>query len=305
LVNDGKLEDAVAKYRRAIELDSESRLAYFNLGLSLKRLGKVAEAREAFVKVVELLSDSIARDTYAPRVIWFGKSLEELERWDEAIAAYRQAIKFRRQEKDTVLAYSGLASAFAKKGQLNESVACLQEALKHPSKYSERERASLQFVLGQYCLSLERHADAISSFKSGLAIFSNNADAHNSLAWCLATCPAEEMRDPATAIHHAQKAVELAKGNAGYWNTLGVAQYRAGEYASAITTLEKSLSLGQGKDLAWSELFLAMAQWHLDRRDEARKTYQRAIEWMDQHAADNAELLRFRQEAETLLGVGQ
>ncbi len=263
LLRDGKPAEAAARYRRAIELYPASQSAYYGLAEVLKQLRKDAEAREAFEKVVELSPDAIARHPYAPNANRFGRSLEVLGRWDEAIAAYRQAIEL--DPKNTT-AHNNLGGILANQGQLDEAIACYRRAIELDPK---------------------------------------NTTAHNNLAWYLATCPAEEMRDPATAIHHAQKAVELANGNAGFWNTLGVAQYRAGEYASAITTLEKSLNLGQGKDLACSELFLAMAQSHLDRRDEARKTYQQAIEWMDQHAADNAELLRFRQEAETLLDRGQ
>ena len=49
--------------------------------------------------------------------------------------------------------------------------------------------------------------------------------------------------------------------------------------------------------------FLAMAHWHLGRKDEARKWYQKGTEWMDKHQPKNAELRRFRAEAAKLLGI--
>jgi hypothetical protein len=49
--------------------------------------------------------------------------------------------------------------------------------------------------------------------------------------------------------------------------------------------------------------FLAMAQWHQGNQEEARKLYDQAVAWMDQNQPENKELLRFRAEAEALLGV--
>jgi hypothetical protein len=41
----------------------------------------------------------------------------------------------------------------------------------------------------------------------------------------------------------------------------------------------------------------------LDEKDEARKCYDQAVEWMDKNQPQNEELLRFRAETEELLGV--
>ena len=47
-----------------------------------------------------------------------------------------------------------------------------------------------------------------------------------------------------------------------YWNTLGVAHYRAGAWQTATTCLERSMTLRKGGD-AYDWLFLAMAHWQL------------------------------------------
>jgi hypothetical protein len=49
-------------------------------------------------------------------------------------------------------------------------------------------------------------------------------------------------------------------------------------------------------------VFLAAAHLRLGERKEARLWFDRAVQWMDKCMPDNAELRRFRAEAEAMLG---
>jgi tetratricopeptide (TPR) repeat protein len=112
------------------------------------------------------------------------------------------------------------------------------------------------------------------------------------------------LRDPAQAVALAGKAVELDPKNAAYPNTLGVAQYRAGNWKAAITALEKSLEVRKGGD-SFDWFFLAMAQWQLGERDKARMWYDRAVQWMEKDQPNDEELRRFRAEAAELLKIAE
>ncbi len=132
----------------------------------------------------------------------------------------------------------------------------------------------------------------------------NNAKSYNILAWILATATETKDRDPGRAVELAQKAVELAPQDADFWNTLGVAQYRAGDWQATIAGLKKSMDLGKGgNSLDW--FFLAMADWKLGNKDAARVWYDKALEWMEKNDPANEELIRFRAEAAELLGLPQ
>jgi tetratricopeptide (TPR) repeat protein len=129
----------------------------------------------------------------------------------------------------------------------------------------------------------------------------------NGLAWNLATGDDPLRFDPrvaGTAVELAAKAVALSPDRGDIRNTLGVARYRAGEWKGAIADLEKSIELRKGGDSNdW--FFLAMAHWQLGYKDEARRWYERGVEWMDKNDPTNETLTRFRAEAAELLDVSE
>src|SRR5207247_1141032 len=99
----------------------------------------------------------------------------------------------------------------------------------------------------------------------------------------------------------AKQAVEREPKEGTYWNTLGAAHYRAGDWQAAIAALDKSMELRQGGD-SFDWFFLAMAHWRLGGKEKARKWYDQAVAWMDKNKPHHGELRRFRAEAAELLG---
>src|SRR5262249_17801277 len=142
--------------------------------------------------------------------------------------------------------------------------------------------------------------EAIACYKKAIELDPKYANAHNSLAWLLATCQDLKFRDPKRAVALARKAVEGAPKEGGYWNTLGVAHYRAGDWMAATAALERSMQLRDGGD-AFDRFFLAMARWRLGKKEEARTWYDRAVAWTEKNKAalektpqQAEELRRFR-----------
>jgi hypothetical protein len=72
----------------------------------------------------------------------------------------------------------------------------------------------------------------------------------------------------------------------------------------AIQELEKSMDLPKGDD-SFDWFFLAMAHWQLGEKEQARKWFDRGVQWMEKNDPQNEELRRFRGEAEQLLGVNK
>jgi len=123
----------------------------------------------------------------------------------------------------------------------------------------------------------------------------------NDLAWYLVTNPDACFCDPGRAVELADKAVAGSPHIGTYWNTLGVARYRADDWAGAVTALEESRRLLAGQLDSFNTFFLALAHWQLGDRDQARRWYDLAVEWMDKYQPKNPELIRFRAEADARL----
>ena len=139
-------------------------------------------------------------------------------------------------------------------------------------------------------------------FQEAVRRGSGDPKAQNDLAWSLAACPDPRFRDPAQAVKLAGTAVAISPKEGNYWNTLGVAQCRSGDWENAIEALTKSMEFRSGGD-AFDWLFLAMAHWQSGDKEKARTWYTQAIEEMEKDKSQEDGLKQFRAEAAALLGV--
>jgi tetratricopeptide (TPR) repeat protein len=102
----------------------------------------------------------------------------------------------------------------------------------------------------------------------------------------------------------AGRATERYPERADHWNVLGVAHYRVGDYASAIDALAKAASLRPDGN-PFGEFFLAMAHWRLGDKRQASEWYDKAVAWLNRSRVQNQDYLRYRDEASTLMGIGE
>ena len=142
------------------------------------------------------------------------------------------------------------------------------------------------------------HPDTLNSMDS-------LANVHADQARLLTTCADLKLRDPERALQLAMDAVKLAPQSSYCWRVLGWAHYRTGAWQASVEALEKSMQLQKdpagGDSFQW--FFLAMAHWQLGQKEDSRKWYGRAVEWMDKERPKNEELRRIQAEAATLLGL--
>ena len=263
--------EALAAYQTAIKRKIESASAYSNLSVALSVAGSHDEAVAAARTAVELAPDD------AVHYNSLGLALYVQGKYDDALSAYRKSIEL---SPHYTAAYMNLSKALTAKGNFEEAAATL------------RKLVELQ----------PGNTDALDSLKA-VGLRSNDAERCNQLAWFLAIAPDPKVRDAGRAIELAENAVELAPKEANYWNTLGVAQYRAGDWLQAITALKKYREL-RADDSEWSNpFFLAMAHWQLGNKDKARQWYAQAVEWMEKNQPHSETLRRFRAETAELLGV--
>jgi serine/threonine protein kinase/predicted Zn-dependent protease len=205
-----------------------------------------------------------------------------------ALGEYRKAAESARWVSDIVptCPYGGSDAALLYSG--------CADAAKTDSRLTNEERATL---IKSYSDRVPGLIDRIIRNGAGWAELQNNA------AWLLANFPDERVRNPKRAVEVATGVVKANPESGLWWNTLGVARYRAGDLNGAVAALEKASALNKGKEPS-DQLFLAMSYWKLGKIDRARKLYNQAIALM-KTVAVTAELRRFREEADALLGKPQ
>jgi serine/threonine protein kinase/tetratricopeptide (TPR) repeat protein len=233
-----------------------------------------------------------------------GYVLCELGLFAEGLTAYENSVRLFPEDAANHHTFGFLLS---RAGIHDRAIAELREALRLNPDYPGA-RWNLAYALS-------RQGDwpaAIEVYERLRQQPADRARAANSLAWLLATCPEVNYRDAARAVELAKDAVEQAPLDGNYWNTLGVAQYRAGNFQAAVEALEKAEELDPDKQLAINGFFLAMAQWQLANQDQARQWYDRAVAWMetkhDQKTNTSEwqeELRRFRSEADEVLRLNK
>jgi tetratricopeptide (TPR) repeat protein len=154
--------------------------------------------------------------------------------------------------------------------------------------------------LGHHEAADDEYRHAIRSFRRAVELAPDDSRFLNNLAWTLGSRPEPAWNDPHSAIPIAKRATDIDPAKASRWHTLGVIQYRAGRYADAIGSLERSAALKSGGD-SFDWFFLTMAHWQLGEHQTARTWYARAVEWMDQHRSADPSLRLWREEAALLL----
>jgi tetratricopeptide (TPR) repeat protein len=147
-----------------------------------------------------------------------------------------------------------------------------------------------------------RWEDAARFYTAALAVRPDNAVVQNSLAWLLVNWPRPGNEHFDEAIDLAKKAVKATPTAGNYWGTLGIAHYRAGQWRAALTALREAMKLRNGGD-SHDWFFLAMVHWRLGEKEQGRKWYDQAVQWMEKNAPHSGELKRNRAEAGELLGI--
>jgi serine/threonine protein kinase/WD40 repeat protein/uncharacterized protein HemY len=192
------------------------------------------------------------------------------------------------------------AKCLRERGRSAEARADLQKAAGLPGAARDDWRA-----LANEFRQAENWTDAIAALQRLVVLDPQNYEALNELAWNLAICPAVELRDPDRAARLATQALVRDPFNGGFANTLGVAQYRRGDWEAARGALASSLNLLGDRAFAHNGYFLALVADRLGDRELARKWHAAAAAWAGRFADDDPESIQFAREAAEALGAAE
>jgi eukaryotic-like serine/threonine-protein kinase len=286
---------------------------HLQLGDVFRMAGRQREATESYQQAVlvyrSLLTETPSRTWYRNRLglayLLLGGSLSESRQAQEAkeassqeaAAAYRQGLPINESlvaefpartfyQDRLAQNYDALVWVLKSGRQVREAQEVLhrarefyeQVAAAHPNEPGPRDGlARSRYNLAVLFQEIGQPKEAAKAFREAIA-----AD--------------PKVRDPGRAIQLANKATEVAPEESMYWNMLGMAYYRAGNWKAAIEALDKSMQLRKGGD-SFDWYFLAMAHWQLGEKDKARQRYEQAVQWREKNQPTNDELRRFQAEA--------
>ena len=137
LKEQGKLDEAIASYNKALSIKPDYAEAYNNMGNALQDQGKLDEAIEAYNKALSIKPD------YAEAYNNMGNALQDQGKLDEAIEAYNKALPFK---PDYAEAYNNMGNALKDQGKLDEAIEAYNKALSFKPDYAEAHR-NLSFLV--------------------------------------------------------------------------------------------------------------------------------------------------------------
>lgn len=153
-LDQGRLDEAIAEFLTALELDPDDAYAHYNLGLAHYSQGRLDETIAAYAEAIRL--DPMIGDAYYN----VGRAYYERGELDEAIGAWQESIRL---DPTDSMAHNNLGRAYYEQGKLDEAVAALSEAIR-----LDRENPLPHFNLGLVYRTQGRADAAIAAFEAYL-----------------------------------------------------------------------------------------------------------------------------------------
>jgi|GEM_PF-887662 len=271
LWSQGRLEEAVAEYRRAIKLGADGRpplrpdrLAwlYRSLGRTYWELERWAEMAEAYNQAITL-SPGLYSDHTA-----LAQAYRGLQQPDQAVAAYRQALALLPCDANT---HDLLADLYRELGRADEALAEYRLAAQY-----DPDDFTAWHAIGALLEEQGKVEEARAAYEKAVAAASDHLarNPHDATTASLLGLMYLLLGDTEQAVATLQQAVAL-RPNADNHYALGNAYYEAGEYEKALAEYQAALAADAGHVAA--AVRLGDTYDKLGRTDEAIAAYRRAL----------------------------
>lgn len=236
LLEAGQPTDALSPLQRAVALQPKSAAAHYSLGYDLLQLRQFDQAVNEFRESLALEPE------YATAQYGLGLALWAGGKPDEAVQTFRDGV---RRWPASAEAYYNLGAVLERSGQTNEAAAAYVKAATLNPSYIEANLA-----LGMIHARRGEQAAAIDRFRRVLRVKPDSVPAETQLAWLLATSPNASSEDHRTALATAERLAANTSGqDASVLDVLAAALAANGQFERAAETGERTLALlGTGGD---------------------------------------------------------
>lgn len=198
------IDAAMAEYRTAIQLDPKYASPHYNLGLALRDQHRTEEEIAEYRKAIELdPKNSAAHDN-------LGLALQDQHRTDEAIAEYHNAISL---DPKNSAAHDNLGNALRDQHKTEEAIAEY-----HQSIALDPTNSAAHDNLGNAFRDEHRTEEAIAEYHQSIALDPKNPIAHYNLANAL-----RDQHKIEEAIGEYRKAIDLDPKDVNAYYNLSIA----------------------------------------------------------------------------------
>ncbi len=235
---EGRVDEAIAHYKRAIDIEPGYAPAYNNMGTALKAKGDLDAAVSTYERALAVMSH------YPDAHYNLANALIEQGRPDEASAHFRVAL---RSIPGEARVHNNLGIALAAEGKLVEAIAAFRTALT-----TDPQSAITHRNLGDALTSRGQLAEGVQHLRRAIELAPTEATFH----YDLGSVYLEGTRF-AEAVVELRRAIELDPAHVGAYNNLGIALASQNQLGEAIEHFQKALTLQPGFPDAQRNLSLA------------------------------------------------
>jgi tetratricopeptide (TPR) repeat protein len=193
LVRQGKTEEAIGHYARALQIRPYFPRAHNNLGKALARQGKNEEAIGHYMKALQLKPDLPEAHNN------LGNALARQGKDEEAIDHYTKALQLK---PNFAGAHNNLGNVLEHQGRINEAFYHYSMAIQLKPDFGDAH-----FNLGTLLAQQGKSKEAIAQFSQALQVKPDSAQVHNSLGALLA-----RQGELSKAIEHFREALRIKPG---------------------------------------------------------------------------------------------
>jgi predicted O-linked N-acetylglucosamine transferase (SPINDLY family) len=237
-------------------MNSSNTAGYLNLGLALQKQRKLDEAIIAYREAIRIQPESDL--AYSN----LGAVLQELGKIEEAVAAFQHAIRVR---PANAVAHYNLGNAFRRRGRLDEAITAYRRAVSIRADFFEAF-SNLGLALQQ----LGRFGEAVTAHREAISRRPFEATAHYNLAKAL-----QETGEPDRAIASYTDALRLKPDYFEALCNLATVFQQQGRLEECVRTYREALNLYPNHPEVHCSLASALQEQ--GRFDEARAAHRQAL----------------------------
>ena len=191
LAERGQIEEAMAHYRQAVDINPLYDEVHYNLANALARRGELDEAVACYLKALAIRPDDCEIHNN------LGLALTARGQGDDAITHFRKALEIKPSYVD---ALNNLGLALAGRGRIEESIALYRQALSIRPNHAESRTN-----LGNALANAGQIDEAIGQYRTVLELKPDHVEAHYNLGSALVVGGRRE-----EALQHYRRALALA-----------------------------------------------------------------------------------------------